>query len=174
MALQLYQENQDRSLKFGISDAQTYHWLHAMKELGEISTSITANDPLAVVFNNNDEKTYVAQNYDIMPKDVIFSDGFKLHVLPNTLATSDDLPVSGSISTPFDYSLIGNTIQLSLNVFNPSNLLTAVDFYNGNAPLAGYLIRHIFFKQMDLMPVLTIFMLNYIVEMILYIPILQK
>jgi len=135
LALQLYQENQDRSLKFGISDAQTYHWLHAMKELGEISTSITANDPLAVVFNNNDEKTYVAQNYDIMPKDVIFSDGFKLHVPPNTLATSDDLPVSGSISTPFDYSLIGNTIQLSLNVFNPSNLLTAVDFYNGNALL---------------------------------------
>ena len=70
-----------------------------------------------------------------MPKDVIFSDGFKLHVPPNTLATSDDLPVSGSISTPFDYSLIGNTIQLSLNVFNPSNLLTAVDFYNGNALL---------------------------------------
>jgi len=33
-AIDLYNSNPNRALKFGISDAQTYHWLHSMNALG--------------------------------------------------------------------------------------------------------------------------------------------
>jgi len=44
-AIELYNSYPNRALKFGISDAQTYHWLHNMNTLGTIDTSITANPP---------------------------------------------------------------------------------------------------------------------------------
>lgn len=34
LAIELYDSNPNRNLKFGVSDAQTYHWLHAMNALG--------------------------------------------------------------------------------------------------------------------------------------------
>ena len=41
-AIDLYDSYPQRNLKFGISDAHTYHWLHAMNALGPVDASITA------------------------------------------------------------------------------------------------------------------------------------
>jgi len=87
-AIELYDAYPSRNLKFGISDVQTYHWLHAMNAMGSLDASITANYPIAAVFNNNGDKTYVAHNYSDAPISVTFSDGFVLDVPANQMATT--------------------------------------------------------------------------------------
>ena len=54
-AIDLYDSNPNRALKFGISDAQTYHWLHSMNALGQIDASITSDYPISAAFNNDGE-----------------------------------------------------------------------------------------------------------------------
>ncbi|MCT4624643.1 MAG: glycosyl hydrolase, partial [Schleiferiaceae bacterium] len=83
-ALALYDSYPNRSLKFGVSDAHTYHWLHGMDVLGVVDVSITSNHPLAAAFNNNGDITYVAQNYGNTSKVVNFSSGYSLTVPPHT------------------------------------------------------------------------------------------
>jgi endoglucanase Acf2 len=78
-AVAMYNSYPNRSLKFGISDAQTYYWLHAMNCLGRVDASVTANSPVAAVFNNYGLKTYVVQNYGSTAINVTFSDGYVLN-----------------------------------------------------------------------------------------------
>jgi hypothetical protein len=77
-AINLYNSYPQRNLKFGISDAQTYHWLHSMNVLGRVNTNITANYPIAASFTSNGITTYVAHNYGNTPITVAFSDGYNL------------------------------------------------------------------------------------------------
>ena len=90
LALDLYYGFQERNLKFGISDAHTYHWLHNMNSLGRVRNEITANYPIATVFERNGLNTYVAFNYGNSPLVVNFSDGFSLSVPARSMATSRD------------------------------------------------------------------------------------
>jgi endo-1,3(4)-beta-glucanase len=113
-AIELYDSYPDRSLKFGISDAQTYHWLHAMNVLGNVDTTITADNPLGAAFNNEGEIIYVAHNYQNDPVSVTFSDGYVLEVPANTLATSRDISISGSLSSSFQAAYPGGSVELSL------------------------------------------------------------
>lgn len=70
----------------GESRAHTYHWLYALKELGSIDASITANTPLYSVFIQNNVRTYVAFNADCArSKTVLFSDQTSFEIAPNTL-----------------------------------------------------------------------------------------
>jgi endo-1,3(4)-beta-glucanase len=115
-AVALYNENSGRQLKFGISDAQTYHWLHALSALGQVDAAVTADDPLAVAFSKDGLRTYVAHNYTDGSKTVRFSDGATLTVGPGRLQTSRDLPFSGVLETPFQVAPVGNTISLSVTV----------------------------------------------------------
>ncbi len=101
-AIALYDSYPDRGLKFGISDAQTYHWIHNMKAMGQVDASVTANYPIAAVFNNNNDLTYVAHNYSANPITVTFSDGFELEVPAKTIKTNKDTELGGTISTNFD------------------------------------------------------------------------
>ncbi|MEX0331569.1 MAG: glycosyl hydrolase [Puniceicoccaceae bacterium] len=130
-AIALYDGNPDRNLKFGVSDAQTYYWLHAMNGLGQVDAGVIADDPLAVVFNRNGEKTYVAHNYSTTPKTVSFSDGTLLDVPANSLATSEDLPLRGTITTPFAVAPAGNSVPLELSLTGDTSSLTAVEFFDG-------------------------------------------
>mgnify|MGYP000368531635 CR=1 FL=1 len=75
-AIDLYDSYPNRNLKFGVSDAQTYHWLHTMNAMGQLDATITANHPIAAVFNDGGNKTYVGHNYSDAPITVTFSDGF--------------------------------------------------------------------------------------------------
>ena len=89
-AIALYDSNPDRELKFGMSDAQTYYWLHSMNALGQVNASVTADDPLATVFNKGGTNNYVAHNYSGVSKTVNFSDGGSLYVPAYTLVSSLD------------------------------------------------------------------------------------
>ncbi len=132
-AIDLYDSYPDRELKFGISDAQTYHWLHAMNALGQVDASITANHPIAVAFNNNGDITYVAQNYSNTAINVTFSDNYVLPVPAHQLVTSKDINVSGVISSDFYQAYTNGSVNLS--VVTSGDGITKVEFYDGNSLL---------------------------------------
>ena len=128
-AIALYDSYPDRNLKFGVSDAQTYHWLHAMNVLGNVDATITSDHPLAVVFNKNGTKTYVAQNYSNTSITVNYSDGFALQVPPKKLVTSIDVDVKGNLTSSFKEAYVGGSVDLTLNISNGTP--TKVEFYSG-------------------------------------------
>ena len=133
-AIALYDSYPNRSLKFGVSDAQTYHWLHAMNALGRVSAAVTASHPLAATFIHGGDTTYVAQNYGSDSLNVVFSSGYVLQVPPRTLATSRDAHVAGVLTSNFASAYVGGTVQLTLNVTQGSP--TQVVFYQGDSVLA--------------------------------------
>ncbi|CAM1369260.1 glycosyl hydrolase [Tenacibaculum xiamenense] len=133
-AIDLYDSYPDRELKFGISDAHTYHWLHTMNSLGNPDTSITANHPLAVAFDNNGETIYTAHNYTNNDTTVTFSDGYVLTVPANTLATSKDISVSGELS--IDSSEVNENDDILLSVATVGSGITKVAFYNDDTLLS--------------------------------------
>ena len=132
-ALNLYDLSPNRTLKFGISDAQTYHWLHTMKALGKIDATVTADYPIAAVFSDNGTKTYVAHNYSDNQIIVTYSDGFQLTVPANQMATNRGNAISGIIEADKTQTSIGGTINLTLNT--STNGITKVEFYNNDVLL---------------------------------------
>ena len=137
-AIELYNGNPSRDLKFGISDAQTYYWLHAMNALGRVDASVTADDPLAAVFDLGGVKTYVAHNYSLLEKTVQFSNGESLLVPPGEMATSQDLPFWGFISTPFQIAPVGGTIPLTVTLEGDISGLSGIEFLD-NSTVIGTL-----------------------------------
>ncbi|MEM8889088.1 MAG: Ig-like domain-containing protein, partial [Bacteroidota bacterium] len=128
-AINLYNSYPDRNLKFGVSDAQTYHWLHSMNVLGNVDVSLTADHPLAAAFNKNGSIIYVGQNYGNDSLDVHFSDGYSLKVPPRSLATSLDISIKGELSSSFSQAYPGGSVELSVEVFGGT--ATKVAFYDG-------------------------------------------
>ena len=128
-AIELYQSYPDRELKFGTSDAQTYHWLHAMNVLGKVDINITADHPLSAVFSKDGETIYVGQNYGKSPIDISFSDGYVLNVPAGKLVTSLDLDLSGTLSTSFERAHPNGSVDLTVEV-NSLNV-DKVEFYRG-------------------------------------------
>ncbi|MCB9322856.1 MAG: carbohydrate-binding protein [Lewinellaceae bacterium] len=131
LAIQLYDSYPDRSLKFGISDAQTYHWLHSMNVLGNVDTSVTADSPLGVAFNNDGEIIYTAHNYSDQPVSVTFSDGYVLEVPAESMATSKDIALSGILSSSFQRAYPGGSVELSI-VINGGTADSIEFFDSGN------------------------------------------
>ncbi len=129
-AINLYNSYENRNLKFGISDAQTYHWLHAMNALGIVESSITADYPIASAFDNNGDKTYVAHNYSDTTITVNFSDGFQLNVPANSMATNKDLNVVGVISSNNEIANKNESVELSLSTVGAE--ITKVEFYEND------------------------------------------
>ena len=130
-ALALYDSYPNRSLKFGVTDVQTYHWLHGMNVLGRINTQVTANHPLAVVFIKDGDTTYVAQNYGNTPLLVQFSDGFNFTVPPRSLATSKDISLAADLSSSFLAAYPGGSVDLTLNILLGN--ASMVEFYDGDS-----------------------------------------
>ncbi|MDB2420268.1 glycosyl hydrolase, partial [Flavobacteriaceae bacterium] len=133
-AIDLYDSNPNRALKFGISDAQTYHWLHSMNALGQIDASITSDYPISAVFNNDGEFTYVAHNYSDQDIVVTFSDGYSLDVPANEMATSKDIDATGVLSSNFNQAFPGGNVNLSLETVGTG--ITKIEFFD-NATLIG-------------------------------------
>jgi endoglucanase Acf2 len=147
-AIELYDAYPSRNLKFGISDVQTYHWLHAMNALGNLDATITADYPIAAVFNNNGDKTYVAHNYSDAPITVTFSDGFTLDVPANQMATSKDINVSGILSSDFTQAFPNGSVNLSANTTGTG--ITKVEFYDGSTLLGEDTTAPYEFKAINL------------------------
>ncbi|WP_276282732.1 glycosyl hydrolase [Halorussus caseinilyticus] len=87
-------------VEFGESKAHTYRWLTAMDGLGAVDDSVTADTPLAAVFDDGTAKTYVAYNAADTETTVNFSDGTSLSVPANSLATTGGDSGSGDSSAP--------------------------------------------------------------------------
>lgn len=128
-AIEMYDSYPDRSLKYGISDAQTYHWLHSMNAMGRVDTSITADYPVAAAFNDNGEITYTAHNYSNSPIAVTFSDGYMFDVPANKLATSKDLSLTGTIESNFPQAFVNGSVELKVIVVGGPS--TKIEFFDG-------------------------------------------
>jgi len=128
-AIGLYNSYPNRNLKFGISDAQTYHWLHSMNALGRVDATVTADYPVAAVFVKDNRKAYVAHNYGNSTLTVTFSDGYKLEVPARRMATNLDVDVRGTISSSFNQAYPGGSVELTAQVTEGN--ATKVAFYNG-------------------------------------------
>ncbi|MBK1879158.1 glycosyl hydrolase [Pelagicoccus mobilis] len=125
-ALNLYNNYRERDLKFGVSDAQTYHWLHAMVALGQVAEEITPDYPIAAAFNNGGEITYAAHNYTAVPITVNFSDGFSLDVPAFSRATNRDLDLTVNLTVSETEIPSGATVDLAVTVSSP---VDRVDFF---------------------------------------------
>ena len=132
-AIEMYNSYPDRVLKFGVSDAQTYHWLHALNALGILNPEITADYPIALAFDSDGATNYVANNYSDQPITVTFSDGFQLEVPAGKMVTTLDCAVTGQIATPFTQAYIGGTVKLDINII--AGTPTKVEFMDGSASL---------------------------------------
>ena len=94
MAMFLAFSNPETALNFwnvtttpedGESVAHTYHFIHSLKALGCVDTSVTADTPLYAVFNKNGLRTYVAYNAGDSAAEVSFSDSHHMTVAANSM-----------------------------------------------------------------------------------------
>ena len=133
-AVSLYNNFPNYKLKFGNSDAHTYHWLHSFNGMGTLDASVTANYPIASVFTQNGNKTYVAHNYGAAPITVTFSDGYSMQVPARTLKTSKDIDVTATVVASATQAPTNGSIDLTANVTGSG--ITKVEFYDGATLLA--------------------------------------
>ena len=132
-AIEMYNSYPEREMKFGVSDAQTYHWLHAMNALGRVDARITADYPVAAAFLLHGQITYVAHNYSNVLITVTFSTGYKLEVPAHKMVTSKDSKISGTITTSFPQAAVNGSVKLDVVVWGGSP--TKVEFMDGNTSL---------------------------------------
>jgi endoglucanase Acf2 len=62
----------------GNSLAQTYAWIAALGDLGEVDRAVSADAPFAAVFTKAGKRTHVAWNLAAESRTVTFSDGVKV------------------------------------------------------------------------------------------------
>lgn len=139
LAISLYNDYTDRSIKVGMSDAQTYHWLHTMNAMGHVADEITADYPIAAVFEKDGEKTYVAHNYGTTDIVVTFSDGYTLSVPAATMATSRDTGITIEIDAPdivAEPCTSGVNADFTLTANTGETTASYVEFYRNGALIA--------------------------------------
>jgi uncharacterized protein YjdB/endoglucanase Acf2 len=134
LAISRYNSYTNREIKFGESDANTYNWIHAFNAAGQVDASITANYPIAVVFNKAGVKTYVAHNYGASAITVTYSDGFSMSVPARTMKTDKDIDARATLTSSATQIPTNGTVTLSATV---SGTVTKVDFYNGTSFLGS-------------------------------------
>lgn len=136
-AINYYNNFPTREIKFGVTDAFTYHFLHSLNGMGIARHDITPNHPLAMVFDNSGTKTYVAQNTSNSAITVSYSDGFSMIVPAKTMKTNRDKNVS-ALLTSNKLEVLSNgsaTLTVAISGSDAANV-TKVDFYKG-ATLIG-------------------------------------
>jgi endoglucanase Acf2 len=149
-AIDLYDSYPGRSLKFGISDAQTYYWLHSMNALGTVRSDISADDPLAAAFEKDGLVTYVAHNYSDQSVTVNFSTGYALDVPAGTMATSRDIDVTGTLATDFTQAYPDGSVHLFVET--AGGTASKVEFYDGSERIGSMVAPPYEMQAMNLQP----------------------
>lgn len=139
-AISLYDSYPDRTMKFGISKAQTYHWLHALAALGQFNPEITADYPIAASFVKDGMASYVAHNYGKTPITVTFSDGHSIEVPAGKMivdnGASTGIPTVRITSPSYGETFrTGETIKLTAEASSASASIATVEFFNGTQSL---------------------------------------
>lgn len=141
-ALELYASCTHLGEKFGESQAHTYQWLHAMAALGSPRMDLSADHPLAMVFDNDGLTTYVARNNDSKPLTVTFTDGFTMTVVPRTTGVETAGAMNPRISVDFAASSVeaGTPVTLAAKITIPEEAgvtATKVDYLIDGNVVAG-------------------------------------
>lgn len=87
-----YETVADYTPEAGETKAHTFHWLHTMRALGQLSTgtgAVTADYPAAMVFDRGALRRYVVYNFKATPLTVSFSDGHAV-TAPAGFSVSDN------------------------------------------------------------------------------------
>ncbi|TRY31735.1 glucan 1,3-beta-glucanase [Aliiglaciecola sp. M165] len=105
-ALDDYESMADYVPEFGETKAHTYHWIHTFTQLGNMLTGngdVTADDPASMVFEKDDNRTYLSYNFSEQEKTVNFSDGVSLLVQPGvmTRVTTQELELDDQLPPEF-------------------------------------------------------------------------
>lgn len=129
-ALALYTDYPNYPVKGGTSDAFTYHWLHTLNGAGVVNSSITADYPIAVVFEKAGDKTYVAHNYTATEITVTYSDGFSMKVPARTMKTSKDIDVTATLTASAMQAPTNGSVDIT--VATTGTGITQVELYDGN------------------------------------------
>ena len=142
-AINLYNSSSNRSLKFGVSDAQTYHWIHNMHMLGRVNTGVSADYPIAAVFERAGQRIYVAHNYGSTERVINYSDGYQLTVPAHEMKTSyeytgENINPSVSITSPENGSSFApdESITISANASDFNGSVYQVEFYIDGGSIA--------------------------------------
>jgi endoglucanase Acf2 len=77
-------------LESGNSHAFMYHWIYTLRTLGRNDAGITADYPIANVYQRDGKKTYAVYNCQATPLTVNFSDGFRLVARPNGMTVGTE------------------------------------------------------------------------------------
>jgi endoglucanase Acf2 len=78
-AVKLYEAGGSKIGYFGGNGrANTYSWVYALNDLGQVDAAVTADVPMYAVFRKGKARTYVVYNMTEGPRTVAFSDGFQL------------------------------------------------------------------------------------------------
>jgi hypothetical protein len=81
-----------------------------------------------MAFEKDSKVTYIAHNYSSEPITVAFSDGYELLAAPGQMTTSEDVAVSGELTTDFESAYANSTVNLKLKTQNQD--LSKVEFYS--------------------------------------------
>jgi endo-1,3(4)-beta-glucanase len=133
-AITLYNNYPNHAIKNGESDANTYNWLHSFNGVGQLDATVTANYPIAAVFNKGGVKTYVAHNYGASAITVTYSDGFSMSVPARTMKSNNDIDAKATVVASSTQIPTNGTITLTATV---TGTVTKVDFYNGTSLLGS-------------------------------------
>lgn len=68
----------DFKVEAGNSLGQSYAWMAALRDLGEVERGVTADAPFAAVFVKGGVRRYVGWNLGVAAREVVFSDGVRL------------------------------------------------------------------------------------------------
>ena len=134
-AIGLYNSNPNRTLKFGVSDAHTYYWLHNMNALGQYRAEIVADWPISASFSNNGQITYVGHNYTDEDLIINFSDGYQLLVEPKKMGTNRGSSINGTIQTDFEQTYANGSVQIYFSSDHES--IDRVEFYESTTMLGS-------------------------------------
>ena len=151
-AIGLYNSNPNRTLKFGVSDAHTYYWLHNMNVLGQYRAGIVADWPISASFSNNGQITYVGHNYTDEDLIINFSDGYQLLVEPKKMGTNRGSSINGTIQTDFEQAYANGSVQIYFSSDHES--IDRVEFYESTTML-GSEMNYPFDFRVDNLPLGT-------------------
>lgn len=73
----------------GNSLAQTYAWITAFADLGQLDRTVTADTLFAAVFTKQGKRSHIAWNLGPAPLTITFSDGVKLKASPNSCVSDN-------------------------------------------------------------------------------------
>jgi endoglucanase Acf2 len=85
-AMKQFDAGGKREIEGGNTLANTYQWITALKALGTVDASVTADHALYAVFRRGDVRSYAAYNGGGEPRKIKFSDGFELAAKPGSFA----------------------------------------------------------------------------------------